>query len=79
MFALAFGAHRLGTTLARTLRPRGPNALVLAAAVGTLAFAAVVVAASSALGLRLGPLAFFIDAAYWAPLLRAAFVREGRR
>ncbi len=73
VFGLSFASHRLGTNLSERLRPCGPNALVLAAAVGTLLFTFGITFLGGALGLRLGPMTFFIDALYWGPLLRAAF------
>ena len=73
VFGLSFISHRLGTLLSVRLRPRGPNALVLAAALGTLLFTFGIAFLGGALGLRLGPMTFFIDILYWGPLLRAAF------
>lgn len=78
VFGLSFLSHRAGTILAEHLRPRGPNALVLAAALGTLLFTFGIAFLGGALGLRLGPMTFFIDVLYWGPLLRAAFFPTSR-
>jgi hypothetical protein len=78
VFGLSFASRRLGTTLSERLRPSGPNALVLAAAVGTLLFTFGITFLGGALGLRLGSMTFLIDVLYWGPLLRAAFFPVSR-
>jgi hypothetical protein len=78
IFGLSFTSYRLGTTLSERLGPSGLNALVLAAAVGTLLFTFGIAFLGGALGLRLEPVTFFIDVLYWGPLLRAAFFPVAR-
>jgi hypothetical protein len=77
VFGFAFGLHKLSTHLA--LVHRNPNALLVFAVFGTLAFQMAILLLSALLKLRLGAFVFLLDAVYWVPLLRAAFQPRGSR
>jgi hypothetical protein len=72
VFAFAFGLHKLSTHLASSYR--NPNALLMFAVLGTFAFQMIILALSAVLKLRLGAFVFLLDAVYWVPLLRSAFL-----